>query len=1027
MRQSFPKTVLYLGRTCWMASSLLALAVGHAAPGRVEFAREFAPTEGWVKPMEQPYRQELCLNGRWQFQPIALPKNWMRDAGSAPELTQPAPNRWEPTPIKIPSAWNVNTWGAGRHVGEGTPHPYWPSSVYYLSYPPTWDGVEMGWLRRSFRVPPAWGDRRVVLHFEAVGGDAQVFINGQKAGSHFDRFLPFDLDITDLVKREADNELLVGVRSLRLFDLKSAKFKHMRTPYPPGSNTDNLTGIWQDVFLLGLPAVRVADVFVKPWVDRDTLEAEVTLRNDSTRAKTLEISGDAQPWVNLAGSSVLDAPEPRWRLDPAVLALPTQVVTLQPGERRTVSFSQKVTGRLRLWSPDTPHLYGMVLALESGGQTLDRSFTRFGWRQARIVGRDFLLNGQKITMYADLLHPFGPFVNSRRYVWAWYRMIKDMHGNAVRPHAQPHPRHFLDLADEMGLLVLDETAMFGSSLQLNFEAPVAWDLYAAHYDNLILRDRNHPSVFGWSWGNELFAIFIYDQAITKEIGDVWYGQLASLGARGRQIDPSRDWFSCDGDEDLRGSMPVWSKHFGHGLPLPEWLPKEPTKPLMVGESGGTYYARPSQLAVFNGDRAYESYLGRNEALAIDVYDNVVKLARPKLAFFSPAETAWFGVEHLNLGYHDFTRLPNDEDGVWFKPFQEGKPGVQPERIPPYVCTLNPGWDPALPLYHPLPMFEAQKAAQDPAGPQLCPWDKKVEIKQRSSPATHEAGTVAALASPSPPATRGEKAGERGAPGFKVGERVQKEHGTSPDPIKRVAFFGAREGVLFQRLAALGVPLGAAQPEPTKLLIVDAHTLTEAISPGVQQAAQATFANKGTVLVMFREVGDIPPALTPLLPAPLTLTPRGATQLSLGPSHSWAAGLGQPDLYFAEDTTDKQILKCGLEGPLVKRGQVLLEAANTDWSLFLDAPENAKCAAVVLYEHLTKPAGAALVSLPDGAGTLVLSALDCVPHSPAHARFWRALFANMGVRLVPPGTQETRVQPNAKGHYLLLDGPSENKP
>ena len=984
MRKPFANTVRHLGRACWIASSLLALTAGHAAPGRVEFARDFAPTEGWVKPMEQPYRQELCLNGRWQFQPVALPKDWKRGAGAAPELPQPATNAWEPTPIKIPSPWNVNTWGAGRHVGENTSHPYWPSSVYYPSYPPSWDGVEMGWLRRSFRVPLSWGDRRLILHFEAVGGDARVFINGQDAGSHFDRFLPFELDITDLVKRTGDNELLVGVRSLRLFDLKSAKFKHMRTPYPPGSNTDNLNGIWQDVFLLGLPPVRVADVFVKPGVNHDLLEAEVTLLNDSPRAKTVEISGDVQPWVNLAGASLLEAPEPRWRLEAPVMALPTQVITLQPGERRTVALRQKVTGRLRLWSPDTPHLYALVLALDGGGQALDRSFTRFGWRQASIVGRDFLLNGQKVTMYGDLLHPFGPLVNSRRYVWAWYRMIKDMHGNAVRPHAQPHPRHYLDLADEMGLLVLDETALFGSSLQLNFEAPAAWDLYAAHYDNLILRDRNHPSVFGWSWGNELFAIFIYDPAITKEISDGWYGQLASLGVRGRRLDPSRDWFSCDGDEDLRGAMPIWNKHFGHGLPLPEWLPKEPTKPLMVGESGGTYYARPSQLAEFNGDRAYESYLGRNEALAIDVYDNIVKLARPRLAFFSPAETAWFGIEHLNLGYHAFTRLPNAEDGVWLKPFEDDKPGVQPERIPPYVCTLNPGWDPALPLYQPLPMFDAQKAAQNPAGPQPCPWDKKPER----------------------------------APGVKP---------NLAPTIERVAFVGARDGELFQRLTALGVPFVPAQPQPAKLLIVDADTLTSSLSPSPSEAGQTTLTNQGTVLVMFRKRGEITPEISPLLPAPVSLTPRRATQLSLGQRHAWTADFGRPDLYFAEDPTDRQILKCGLDGPLVKQGQVLLEAATTDWSLFLDAPENAKCGAVVLYEHLIKPAGAALVTLPVGAGTLALSALDCAPSSPGQARFWRALLTHMGVRLIAPQTPEARDRPNAKAHDLLLDGPPANKP
>jgi len=938
---------------------VLLLSVVPARAGRMEFQRDFAPTENWIKSVEQPYRQDVCLNGTWQFEPVPIPEDWKRNTGVAPELTLPAIDRWDTTSIKIPSPWNANAWGPGRNVGEGTERPYWPSSVYYPSYPPKWDRMEMGWLRRTFRQPQEWGGRRIVLHFEAVAGDAQVFVNGRKAGGHFGSHLPFELDVTDLVKPDAENELLVGVRSMNLFDQASERYRRMRSPYPPGSNTDNLRGIWQDVFLLGLPAVRAADVFVKPYVDRDTLEVEVTVRNDSDRPQRVDIGGRVHPWVNLAGTSILDAPEPNWRLDPEVMTLAARRVDIKPGEHAVIRLAVKVGGRLKFWSPDTPNLYGLVLSVNGGGRTLDRSYTRFGWRQVKIAGRNVLLNGQAIQLFGDLLHPFGPFVNSRRYTWAWYRMIKDMHGNAVRPHAQPHPRHYLDLADEMGLMVLDETAMFGSSIRLNFEVPAAWDRYAENYDSLILRDRNHPSVFGWSWGNELFAIFSRNEPITKEQTDAWYRQLVDLGNRGRRLDPTRDWISCDGDEDVRGSMPVWNKHFGHGLPDPQKLPPDLDKPLMVGESGGTYYARPGQLAVFNGDRAYESYIGRNEALAIDVYDNVVNLALPRLAYFSPAETAWFGIEHLNFGYRDFRRLPNAQDGVWFKPFEEGKPGVQPERLPPYVATLNPGWDPGLPLYKPLPMFKAQKAAQAVGGPQPCPWDRKPEIQKPAVPA------VAA-------------------------------------DIKRVAFAGTPAGELHKRLSSLGLPLAeASKVKGPKLLIVDAETLTEAMLPTVKKAADAVLANRGTVLVMYRNGETASPVLDRFLPAPVVLTSRRATSLVSRSGHDWTAGLSLADLYFAEDRTDRYILKCGLDGDFVKQGRVLLAASNTDWSLFNNAPENAKCASVVLYETLIKPNGAALVEKTTGKGHTLVSSMDVMPTSEANLKFWRRLFTNAGVQFEKP--------------------------
>jgi beta-galactosidase len=691
------------------------------------------------------------------------------------------------------------------------------------------------------------------------------------------------------------------------------------------------------------------------------------------------------PWINLAGTDVLDAPEPKWRMDAAVLALPAVEATLEPGEVRVVSLAAPVAGRLALWSPDAPRLHGLVLTVSEADAPIDRSYTRFGWREYRIEGGDFLLNGGKLQMFGDLLHPFGPFVNSRRHVWAWYRMIKDMHGNAVRPHAQPHPRHYLKLADEMGLLVLDETALFGSSLQLNFEAPAAWDRYAAHFDNLILRDRNHPSVFGWSWGNELFATFIYDDAISAGRTNAWYGNMAALGARGRRLDPTRDWVSCDGDEDVRGSMPVWNKHFGHGLPHPDAIPSGLNKPLMVGESGGTYYARPAQLAVFNGPRAYESYRGRNEALAIDLYRNIVKLARPRLAFFSPAETAWFGLEHLPFGYDDFTRLPNADDGVWFPPFEEGRPGVQIERLPPYVCTLNPGWDPRLPLYRPLPLFEAQQAAQAPNGPLPSPWDRPPEREQ-----------------PAPPST-------------------------PPPIIADVAFAGDKNSALHQRLQAWGVPLRDAIAGPGRLLIVDGATLVEAEAAATHERAEAVLAHGGVVWLMLQDAAAVSPAVQRLLPATVALSNRPATALAPTSPHPWTAGLDLPALYFAEDPGDRLILRHGLHGPFVEQGEVLLKASNTDWSLFHNVPENAKCAAVVLHEHLVKPPGATLVRVPHDDGAWLLSTIRDSPDAAQQTQLWQTLLRNLRIRLEDDTTASDTSAGNGCEHNLLLDGPPESPP
>lgn len=152
------------------------------------------------------------------------------------------------------------------------------------------------------------------------------------------------------------------------------------------------------------------------------------------------------------------------------------------------------------------------------------------------MGDEFQLNGKKIQCFGDIQHPFSAYICSRRFAYAWYQMIKDFGGNAVRPHAQPWPRVYYDLADEMGLMVLDETALFGSSIRLNFEEDLTWQRSHEHLKRLILRDRNHPSVIGWSAGNETFAIALLNKP-TKEVAAVWDDKLVELTLSAKKTIP----------------------------------------------------------------------------------------------------------------------------------------------------------------------------------------------------------------------------------------------------------------------------------------------------------------------------------------------------------------------------------------------------------------------------------------------------------------------------------------------------------
>ena len=830
----------------------------------------------------------------------------------------------------------------------------------------------MGWLRKNFRIPEEWTQKRVLLHFEAVAGDCIVLVNGREAGHNFDSHLPFDMDISDYINRDAENELLVGVRHTKLFDKSHPVYKKMGATYPTGSNTDDLIGIWQDVYLLGVPEVRITDVFVQPWVDKNELVLEVAMTNLTSKNEKITLGGVVKEWINHVGKDVLTAPEISWSLGETALTIPAESITLRAGESQTVTIRHQVNDALKSWTPDTPDLYTLLLNIEDKKQTYDCKATRFGWRQFKIVGDEFQLNGKKIQCFGDIQHPFSAYICSRRFAYAWYQMIKDFGGNAVRPHAQPWPRVYYDLADEMGLMVLDETALFGSSIRLNFEEDLTWQRSHEHLERLILRDRNHPSVIGWSAGNETFAIALLNKP-EKEVAAVWDDRLVDLTLSARKFDPTRDFITLDGDRDMDGRLPVWSKHFAHGLKL-EDLPRNLDKPLVVGESGATYYGRPIQLYPFVGEKAFLSYEGRSEALAIDVYQNVRQMALPYLSYYSPSEICWFGLEHMNLGYHDFNRLPNLTDGIFAgKPYKEGKPGYQYERIPPYVTTFNPGLDPQLPLYKALPMFNALKAA----------------LK-----------------------------GEAWAPYKEVKHPVKPE---PPQPVYRVAYLvGTPQPELADFITKVGISL-TDKPQKANLWIMDAETVTAEDLQKVQ-AILKKWQKKGGMLLALSSGNGLSGAFCDWLPEDVKLTDRRASAFEVNKNTSWGSHFELPDLYFSEMDGDRYILKHGLTGNLIEKGEVIFSASRTDWNLFNNVAEHWKCAQVVLYETLNKPEGVALVTYPLGNVNLALSVIDYHLWTKETSTFWKNLFRVMAIDVDRTNLQNQNVK--RKEHDLLMDGPTD---
>lgn len=927
----------------WTDIAFVALALWTGfglAQAQVKFDHEFAPSETWVKAPERPYRDDISLNGLWQFQPIDLPSQFREGVDPAPELTPPKEDGWDKIPLKVPSTWNVNSFA--DHQGQGGDYRCYPS------YPLAWDKVKCGWLRRNFTVPAAWRGHRILIHFAAAAGDLQFQINGKDAGRKFDIFFPFDLDVTDFVQYGASNEILIGVRKPELFDRRG---EYGRRTYQGGSFWgQQVVGLWQDVDLLAVPVVRVSDVFVQPLVDQDVLKAEVTLHNDGPTALRIELSGSVFPWLSLAPKDGLDAPVPEWKLgDSAALGFPSPSVTVPAGGDQVVTLEQKVGSLLKFWTPDDPNLYGLLINVKTDGVVVDCKYTRFGWRQITIKGSNLFLNGQPLVLKGDSWHFMGIPQMTRRYPWAWFTTLHDAHLNAVRLHAEPYPEFYLDVADERGIMVLDETAIWASDGGPKLDDDAFWKDTVGHIEQLVRRDRGHPSVFGWSICNEVKPIVqnvfhnppgMYDKLLS------YYATWNDLCHR---LDPTRQWVSADGDDDGGGKLPAYVIHYGDTGTMKRAAASG--KPWGVGEAGSAYYATPKQVAKTYGERAYESYLGRMEGVAVEAYAHLLNQQKYGASYQSIFNLVWYGLQPLPLGLQDTTRSPSLKDGVFFPPFVEGRPGVQPERLGPYCTTLNPGYDPSLPLYETWPLFDAICDAQA-----VPPVD--FPLRDPRTPSSSE---------PTPPPT-----------------------------VKGVDLLAGTDGKLREQLQSLGVSFDELKPMGTAqgLFIDGSHP------PGAEarQAMDKVLAGGGSVVV-WGVVSATLANLNALLPAPLELTERKGSSLVCDVPDPITAGLKPSEMYFSE-SSPSTVLDGGLAGPLEEKSSVLLKACETDWLLWNKQPEYAKTAMVLRSEREKKPSGAALIEFKEGSGRLLICQLPAESQLFEMQSLDRRILENLGIPLKP---------------------------
>nr|WP_239565713.1 sugar-binding domain-containing protein [Paenibacillus sacheonensis] len=345
------------------------------------------------------------------------------------------------------------------------------------------------WYRKRFALPGTMIDKRVVLHFEAVMGKAEVWVNGRMAVEHWGGYLPFAADISHLVYHDG-RENVVAVRADNAND----------PSYPPGKPQDYLDfsylgGIYRDVYLIETDPLHVTHnllsgtvagggvfVGVRNVTDNNAdIEVRTEITNEDGRSRSFTLRTVLE---NMEGGELLV-----WE----------EKAELASGV--TAQFVQQLDARdVRLWHPDDPYLHYVRTELVEDGKVADSFKTRFGIRLFEMRGDEgFFVNrrfiGHKLSgvnRHQDYAYVGNALPNSGQ--WRDAVLLREGGSNVVRAAHYPLAAAFMDACDELGLLVTVANPgwQFYNGENPAFERRVFEDTRA-----MVRRDRNRPAVLLW--------------------------------------------------------------------------------------------------------------------------------------------------------------------------------------------------------------------------------------------------------------------------------------------------------------------------------------------------------------------------------------------------------------------------------------------------------------------------------------------------------------------------------------------------
>jgi len=418
--------------------------------------------------------QSITLHGPWRFQVDP------RRDGERLGWTDPAFDDSAWAEVTVPHTWNV----MAAHAD--------------------YDGI--AWYRLAFPVEVDLRGGHMRLRFDAVFYQARVWLNGSVLGEHAGGYTPFTFDVTDYIRFDEPNVLVVEVDNQRTMDRIPAKLR-------PGWSFDweNDGGIVRDVHLLVTSPTYIERQFIV--ADPDLVNsADITVRTQITNRWHADAEFDLALAIHdeATGALVLgidNVPELR------------QTVTIPARTTHDVTLTTVLPDPI-LWHFDHPHLYTLVAELrDTEGHVIHSTRTIFGVRKIEIKDARFYLNGEWVRLVGLTRHADSPehgLAEPVSFMAADYDDLKRLNMVFSRPVHYPQHAFIMDYCDRNGILLIPEIPAWQlTQSQMRRESMI--ELEKQQLTEMIAQGFNHPSVWAWSLGNEIESETVYGHRFVPEM------------------------------------------------------------------------------------------------------------------------------------------------------------------------------------------------------------------------------------------------------------------------------------------------------------------------------------------------------------------------------------------------------------------------------------------------------------------------------------------------------------------------------